>query len=92
MFLSMPSANSRGFAHGTKRVNSLPNNNFLDWSKLKALRRKNKCNFKTEILVGISRKQKMLEKEKMLVHSIFSFSHNVYKMPFIKGGYCVVKS
>ena len=38
-------------------INPLPNDNFLDWSKLKVLRRwPNKCKLKTDITFGIGRK------------------------------------
>ena len=56
-----------------KILNSLPNNNILDWSKLKAFAdEKMKLLFKLLILFLIGLKT-LWEKEKMLVTSIFFF-------------------
>ena len=47
-------------------------------------RSQNKCNSRTEILFGMGRKN-CGKKVKMLVTSIFSFSHNVFKWLFLLG-------
>ena len=55
------------------------NEQFLLFVQIESIcRQQNKCNLKTEILSGIGRKP-CGEKEKMLINSIFSFSHNVFK-------------
>ena len=66
-------------------VNSLPNNKFSDFSKLKAFA-DDKVNVgeKKSNLIGKVWKT-LLEKEKMLVTSIFSFSHNVFKRLLSQG-------
>ena len=57
--------------------NSLPNDKVFDWSKLKAFASfKINVNEKLKFLLG--RVETLCEKEKMLVTSIFSFSHNVF--------------
>ena len=59
-------------------LNALPNDKYLDWSKLTAFADE-KFNL-AEIFKFILEKVKtLLEKKKMLVTSIFSFSHNVFK-------------
>ena len=60
-------------------INSLPNHNILELSRLKGFA-DDKINViqKTEICLGKGTEQ-LWEKEKMLVTSIFSFSHNVLK-------------
>ena len=56
-----------------KGGNSLLHDKFLDWSKLKVFA-DNKIN---EIEIWFEKSEILWEKEKMLVTSIFSFSHNV---------------
>ena len=76
------------------RINPLPNDKFLEWSKFKAF---------ADDKVSVTLKQKFClgvvenivgEKEKMLVTSIFFFSHNVFKrlLAQSKRRDCVVKS
>ena len=68
-----------------KVFNSLPNDIFLGCSKLKAFADdKINVNEKIEICFGKDRKT-LWEKEKMLVTSIFSFSHNVFKRVLFQG-------
>ena len=57
--------------------NSLPNDKIIDWSKLKVFA-DDKLNL-AKRMIGL---KKLLEKEKMLVTSIFSFSLNVFKRLF----------
>ena len=69
----------------------LPNNITLDWSKLKALA-DDMLNV-TEILkFDLERVENIVGKEKMLVASIFSFPHNVFKWHLFQGrkmsGFC----
>ena len=72
-------------------INSLPNNKILDRFKLKAFA-DNKMRLKYGNLFG-EEQRTLLEKEKMLVTSVFSYSHNVFKRLLIplKSGDCVVK-
>ena len=64
--------------------NSLPNNIFLDWSKLKAFA-DDKMKV-TKKMKFVSKWWKILrKKEKMLVTSIFSFSHNIFKKLHFQG-------
>ena len=56
----------------------LPNNKIWDLSKLEALA-DDKINVIEKLKIVIGRVKTMWEKEKMLVTSIFSFSHNVGK-------------
>ena len=65
--------------------NSLPVENFLDWSKSKesADRKMNVTN-KNEICFGKGGKH-CGKRKKTLVTSIFSFSHNVFKIPLLQG-------
>ena len=66
-------------------VNTLPNDKIFHWSKLKACA-DDKINV-TEILRFVWRRvENIVGKEKMLVTSIFSFSHNVFKS-FSVGGH-----
>ena len=65
-------------------INSLPHKKILDWSKMKAFT-DNKIKV-TEKLKSVWEGQKTLwEKEKMLVTSIFSFSHSVFKRLLSQG-------
>ena len=66
------------------RLNSLPNDKFLDWSKLNAFA-DDKINFKlkTKFLGGCEKT--LRGKEKMLVTSIFSFCHYVFKKLLFQG-------
>ena len=65
-----------------KMLNSLPKENNLDWSKLKACADDEiNVNEKIEIWLENGRKH-CGKKEKMLVTSIFSFSYNVFKSFF----------
>ena len=60
-------------------INSLPNHKFLDWSILIAFA-DDIINVTKRLKFGNSEgKKTMWEKEKMLLTSIFSFSHNVFK-------------
>ena len=61
----------------TELLNTLPNNKFLDWSKLKAFEDA-KINV-TEKIKFVLERIKTWINEKMLVNSIFSFFHNVFK-------------
>ena len=63
--------------------NSLTNNKVLDWSNLKALA-DNKINMTEKLKIVFGRLENM-EKEKMLVTGIFSFSHNVFRRPLCQG-------
>ena len=66
----------------TKLVNPFPNDKILDCSKLKVFAdEKNKSDTKIESLFW-EEKKTLWEKEKMLVTSIFSFSHNVFGCSF----------
>ena len=65
--------------------NSLPND-ILDWSKLKAFTN-DKINLTENFKFGLGRVENIVEKEKMLVTRIFSFSHNVFKSPLFQGCY-----
>ena len=60
--------------------NSLPNNKILDWSILKAFA-DNKINVTKNLKFVFGRLGKWWEKNKILVTSIFSFSHIVFKSP-----------
>ena len=60
-----------------KKNLELPLNESICW-------RKNKCDSKTEICFGKGRKN-CGEKEKMLVTSIFSFTHNAFKRLLSQG-------
>ena len=74
-----------------ERVNSLPSNKFLDWSKLKAFA-ENNLNVKIMIsgfnpfpnkpwfshVCSTNLLKTMWEKEKLLLKSNFSFSHSVF--------------
>ena len=72
-------------------VNPLPNDKFLDWTKFKAF-----ADEKPKIMISVFDNIKTLwEKEKMLVSSIFSFSHivsKVFLLRVVKSQECVVKS
>ena len=61
-------------------LNPLPNDKILDWSKLETF---------ADDKVNVTEKLKLIlgrvEREKMLVTSIFSFSHNVFKRLLIQG-------
>ena len=67
-----------------ERVNSLPNDSFLTGPYSKHLQRTNQILLKLWILSWIGLKT-LWEKEKMLVTSIFSFSHNVFKSFLFQG-------
>ena len=60
-----------------KCINPLPNVKILDLSRLKALAY-DKINVVQELKFGVGRVESIAEKEKMLVTSIFSFSHKVF--------------
>ena len=64
----------------SKRVNSLLNDKIQDWSKLKAPA-DNKIKATEESKFVLQRVETLYEKEKMLVISIFSFTHNVFNRP-----------
>ena len=59
-------------------MNSLPNDKFLKCSKLKAFA-DNKLNLAKKLKFVLGRVENMWKKERMLVTSIFSFSHIVFK-------------
>ena len=59
-------------------LNSLPNNKFIDWSKLKAFA-DGKLNLADKLKFVLGRAENILGKKKILVTSIFSFSQNVFK-------------
>ena len=66
------------FSHNISySINSLPNNKILDLSKLKTFADYNVKVFQRLNFV-LEREENIVEKEKMVVTSIFSFSHNVY--------------
>ena len=75
-------------------LNSLPNDKILDQSKFKAFV-DDKINV-TKILKSVQgREETLWGKEKILVTSIFFFSHNVFKrflFRVVKSLGCVVKS
>ena len=52
--------------------------NFLDWSKLRAFA-DDKVNVTSELKFVIGMVENIVGKGKMLVTSIFSFSHNAFK-------------
>ena len=60
---------------------NLPDGKILDLSKLKAFADVN-LNVNQKLKIGLGRVKTLLEKEKMLVINIFSFSHNVFKRLF----------
>ena len=64
--------------------NSLPNDKILDWSKLKVFA-DNKIKVLKMMIFVFDRVENTVGKEKMLVTSIFSFSHNVFKGLFTQG-------
>ena len=64
--------------------NSLPNDKITDWFKVKALA-DDKSNANKKSKFGLGSWKILREKEKMLVTSIFSFFHNVFKMPLSQG-------
>ena len=63
-------------------MNSLPNDKLLDWSKLKAFEN-DKINIPSNQIFNFGMGRKHCEK--MVVTSIFSFSHNVLKRPLFQG-------
>ena len=64
--------------------NSLPNNKILDRSKSKVFA-DNKINVTKRLKFILGRAENIVEKEKMLVTSIFSFSYNVSKRLLFQG-------
>ena len=60
--------------------NPLPNDKFLDWSKLKAF-----ADDEINVTLFWNQYITLWEKEKMLVISIFSFPHNVFKQFLFQG-------
>ena len=65
-----------------KLSNSLPHDKFLDWFKLKA---KDKINVSENLKFALGGVENIVEKEKMLVTSIFSFSYNIFKRLLSQG-------
>ena len=66
------------------RINAIPNKKNLKQSRLKTFAHDNiKITQKLKFVLG--RVEKLWEKEKMLVTSIFSFSHNVFKSLLLQG-------
>ena len=72
-------------------LNSLPNDKFLNLSKLKAFA-DDKVNLAEKLKLVLGGVENIVGKEEMLVTSIFTFSHNVFKrLPFqgrFKSGSC----
>ena len=64
---------------------TLPNNNFLDWSEIESIcRRQKKISLKNKN--SFRKGQKILwKKEKMLVNSILSLSYHVFKRCLFHG-------
>ena len=61
-----------------ERVNSVPNDNILDWANLNGIA-DDKINLTQKLKICFGKERKHYgEKEKMLVTSIFSFPHNVF--------------
>ena len=73
---------------GPIALNSLPNDKFLDWSKLKAFSRlQNKCNSKTKVLFVMGRKHCGKRRK------CWSPAFSPFPAMFSKGFFCrVVKS
>ena len=72
-------------------LNSLPNDRFLNLSKLKAFA-DDKVNLAEKLKLVLGGVENIVGKEEMLVTSIFTFSHSVFKrLPFqgrFKSGLC----
>ena len=66
------------------RVNPLPDDKISDFSKLKAFA-DDKMNVAKMMIYVFDRPENIVGKGKMLVTSIFYFSHNVFKKPFPQG-------
>ena len=71
----------------SKKVKSLLNDKIQNWSKLKApADNKIKATEKSKFVSQrVENKLTLYKKEKMLVISIFSFSHNVFNRPLCQG-------
>ena len=54
----------------------------MDWTKIKAFA-DDKLNVAAMMISAYDRKKTMWEKQKILVTSIFSFSHNVFKRHYM---------
>ena len=67
-----------------KAFNSLPNDKILDLTNFKAFAG-GKLNVAKTMISSFDGLKTLWEKEKMLVTSIFSFSHNVFKSPISSG-------
>ena len=65
-------------------INSLPNDKILGWSIFKAFA-DDKIKVGENLKTVYGRVENIVGKEKMLVTSIFSFSHNVFKRPSFWG-------
>ena len=65
-------------------MNSLQKDNILDWSKLKAFA-DDKIKVLKMMIFVFYMVENIVEKEKMLATSIFSYSHNVFKELFTQG-------
>ena len=65
-------------------VNSLPNDKILDWSKLEAFA-EDKINVTKKLKFAWGGQKTWWKKEKMLVTSIFSFSHDVCQEQLYQG-------
>ena len=65
-------------------VLSLRKDNILDWSKLKAFA-DGKIKVLKMMIFVLYMVENIVEKEKMLATSIFSYSHNVFKELFTQG-------
>ena len=69
---------------GWERFNSLPNDKILGSTKLEAFSG-NKINVALKIISIFDRVENTEGKGKLLVTSIFCFSHNVFKRPLSQG-------
>ena len=72
------------FSEFNSSINPLPNDNFLDVTKLKAFA-DDKLNAAKRSFFSLIEQKTLWEKEKMLVTSIFSFSHSVFKSFLLSG-------
>ena len=74
----------RGMLCENEEYYSLPNDKIFDLSKFKAFADDN-LNVYQKLKFALGRVANIVGKEKMLVTSIFSFSHNVSKRPICQG-------
>ena len=70
---------------GTHSINSLPNNNILDWSKMKASA-DNKINLNEKFNFGLGRVENIVGKMgKCWLPAFSPSSYNVFKTPLFQG-------